>query len=429
MKILLVNTYHYMRSGDCAYNFRLADLLRSKGHEVFFFAMKHPLNQPCAQEKYFVDYIDYAELNGRKNLKNGLQVLSRSIYYGKARSNIRALFEDLKPDIVHIQNLHAHITPSILFEVKKFGLPVFWTVHDYKLVCPNSYNVIDRTGEICEACNGGAFYHAVLNRCKKNSLAASFTASAEAYVHSLLRIRNLVDKFISPSAFLAEKLLSNGFEGSKVEHLPLFLPPEYFDYTPGNEDYVLFFGRLEKTKGISTLLKAAGMARGVRVVIAGRSTPDFQEDYRRFGHGNVRFVGFQSGNELRTLVKNSAAVVVPSIWYENQPFSILESFAFGKPVIASDLGGIKELIGNNERGILFPRNEESALSDAMTRLTTDSGLAARTGLNAFKYAKEYHDQVYHYEHLIRIYEGVRPLSPAERHWEEAGFEERVGSGG
>lgn len=406
-KILLVNTRHYLGGGDSTYTFMLADLLRKNGHEVNFIAMKDPRNFPDSNEDLFISNIDFRSLNENKNPINGLKVLTRVIYSSEAREKFTKLLVRVMPDIVHLQNIHAHITPSIIFEAKKFGIPVVWTLHDYKLVCPNSHFLIDTTGQICEACRGGNFIHAIKNRCKKGSLLASSMASLEAYAHRWMNILDNVDAFLCPSEFLAEKLLENGFLPEKVHHVPLFLTESQFSQQNLKEGYFLFLGKLEPLKGIFPLLEAAKRVPEVKIILAGRVEEPIKSQLPGLLPPNVEYVGMKSGEDLEALRRNAIALVLPSICYENQPLSILEMFGTGKPVIASNIGGMRELIGEGERGLLVEPGSVSGLSDALHWIAAHPSEAARMGTQAQKYVMMYHSSEYHYDRVTSIYDRVQ----------------------
>jgi glycosyltransferase involved in cell wall biosynthesis len=406
MRIVLVNTRHFRGGGDSTYTFNLAELLQSKGHEVAFFAMQDPRNLPDPNADLFVSHIDFRDLNKRKNLITGLQVLRRFIYSTEARWKFRLLLDRFSPDIVHLQNIHAHITPSVIFEAKRRGLAVVWTLHDYKLICPNSHFLIDATGQICEACGKGAYYQPVLKRCKKGSLLASGMAALEAYAHRLMRVCDRVDAFLAPSAFLRNKLLDRGFPPEKVYHLPLFLPSELFHDNDNNEGYLLFLGKLEPIKGIYPLLEACRSIPEIRLILAGRVEEPLASALPGLLPPNAQYVGLMHGEELRQLLYNSVAVVLPSLGFENQPFSILEAFACGKPVIASDLGGMTELVVNRERGLLVPPGNVEALAKAMRWIVGHPTEAHDMGQNAYNYVAKTHQAEHHYQDLIRIYDLV-----------------------
>jgi glycosyltransferase involved in cell wall biosynthesis len=242
MKILLVNTRHHYGGGDSTYTFSLANLLRDRGNDVSFFAMQDKRNLPDPNEDLFVSPIDFREINQVKNLANGIKVLGRVIYSQEARRKFSSMLDRVKPDIVHLQNIHAHITPSIIFEAKQRNLPVVWTLHDYKLICPNSHFLIDVSGKICEACINGVFLNAMLKRCKKDSFLASTMAATEAYAHQLMGVRKKVDAYLSPSTFLMQKLSEGGVR-ERIYHLPLFVSGEFFHRSDQDENYILFFGK------------------------------------------------------------------------------------------------------------------------------------------------------------------------------------------
>lgn len=406
MKILHVNTFHFRGAGDSNSTFNTADLLREHGHTVAFFAMQDKRNLPDPNSDLFVSHIDFKELNRHKNVATGWRVLTRSIYSLEARHKFGAMLDRFKPDIVHLHSIHAYITPSIVFEARKRGLPLVWTLHDYKLICPNSTFQIDSTGEICEACGKSAYYQPILKRCKKDSLLVSCMASLEAYAHRLMRVREKVDTFLSPSTFLMGKLIERGFPRDKVQHLPHFLPKEMFQADDGNAGYLLFLGRLERIKGIHPLLEACQSVPEVNLILAGQAAEPLASELPALLPPNAQYVGFKHGVELQELVQNALAVVVPSLCYENQPNSILEAFACGKPVIASDLGGMMELVIPQERGLLVSPGDVEALAGAMRWMAMNPEKAREMGQTAQRYALDQHGSELHYQRLMGAYAQV-----------------------
>jgi glycosyltransferase involved in cell wall biosynthesis len=404
MRVLLVNTRLYPGGGDSTYAFNLANLLRSKGHGVAFFAMHDQRNVPDPNADLFVSHIDFRELNQRKNLFTAIQVLKRVIYSMEAKNKFRQMLDRFMPDVVHLGNIHAHITPSVIFEAKKHGLPVIWTLHDYKLICPNAHFRIDATGQICEACGKADYYQPVLKRCKKGSRLASCIVSLEAYAHKWMGVRRQVDTFVAASIFLRNKLIEREFPPKKICHLPHFVPKEMFHYNQVNDGYLLFFGRLELIKGIRSLLGACRLIPEVRLMLAGQVEERLGSEIPILLPPNAQYIGMVSDVELPQLLRNALAVVLPSMVYENQPFSILEAFAAGKPVVASDLGGLSELVAHRERGLLVPPGDTEALAKAMRWMITHSSEAKEMGVNAHQYALSHHTPELHYQKLMDIYE-------------------------
>jgi glycosyltransferase involved in cell wall biosynthesis len=407
MRVLLVNTRHYLGGGDSTYTFTLADLLRAAGHEVGFFAMQGARNLPDPNADLFVSYVDFKEMNRGKSLRNGLRVLLRAIYSRQARHKFAMLLDRFKPDLVHLQNLHAHITPSILFEAKCRELPTVWTLHDYKLVCPNSHFLIDQTSRICEACGSGRYYECLLKRCKKGSLSASAMAGLEAAAHRLMGVRGCVDAYIAPSLFLRQKFIQCGFSQAQVVHLSYFIPEEAFACPTAGKGleenpYILFMGKIGILKGVRELLAACRLRPSVRVVLAG-DADEAGTELLRDRAPNAQWVGLKRGEELRRLLRRATALVLPSVWYENQPLSILEAFASGKPVVASRLGGMTELVTHGERGLLVPPGEPEPLSQALEWMLNHPEEAAEMGRKAYNYAIANFQPSVHYERIMALY--------------------------
>ncbi len=406
MNILIVNTRFYPGGGDITYTLNLAGLLREHHHQVAFFAMQDPRNLPDPNAGLFVSHIDFRELNGNKNPLSALKVFYRVIYSIEARQKFRQLIDRFQPDLIHLNNIHSHISPSIIFEAQQWRIPMVWTVHDYRIVCPNSHFLNDRTGEICEACRGRRYFRAMGKRCKKGSLLASALAAAEAYAYQWMRINNRVDAFLSPSSFLRDKLIEYGFSKEKIYHLPLFVNQKDFRSSPSGGDYLFFMGGLEQIKGIYVLLEACRLAPSAQVILAGSGDEPFASQVKASGLKNIEYVGLKHGQDLFDLIDHSLAVVVPSIWYENQPFSILEAFSAGKPVIASNIGGMVEMVSHKERGLLVEPGSSASLAQAFEWAFSNRLKMAEMGSIARQYVLECHSREAHYASLSAIYKKV-----------------------
>ena len=409
MKILIVNTRHFHGGGDSTYSFNLAEMLKNKGHEIAFFAMQDAKNLPDPNADLFVSHIDFKELNGKKNLSSALRVLLRAIYSREARMKFRRLLTRFKPAMVHLHNIHAHITPSVVFEARNQGVPVVWTLHDFKLVCPNSHFLVDASVEVCEACGPDNYLPALWKRCKKGSYLASAMAALEAYGHKLMGVKSLISGFLCPSAFLRGKIIEKGIPEDLVTHLPLFLQDEMFTGAGEDQGYLLFLGKLEPIKGIYPLLQAARQVPDVPLLLAGGLNEPLASRLDTLLPANARYLGMCTREEVKRLLSGARALVLPSIWYENQPFAILEAFAAGKPAIASDLGGMTELV-HGQRGLLVPPGDPKALAAAMAEMGANPDLAQAMGGKARQYAEEYHSAEHHYQQLIRLYQGVLQVS-------------------
>ena len=257
MKILIVNTYHYLRGGESKYALDFADLLQKDGHVVYFFGMKGAKNLPCNEDKYFVSEIDYRDSIKRKKASDAFKVMWKTIYSFEAKRNMSRLLHDIKPDIVHLNTFKPHLTASILPVIYRKNIPMIQTIHTYSHLCPNAsfYN-----GEKpCEECKGKKYFNVVKNKCKKGSLAASLMAYTVAKFNEYLGYDKYISLYIAPSMFLKKKYIDYGFDPYKIINIPNFLNLDSIKPQYSYEDYFLFVGRLEIEKGLFTLIK--GFAR------------------------------------------------------------------------------------------------------------------------------------------------------------------------
>lgn len=411
MNILMVNNYYYHRGGDCTYFFALKKILEDRGHKVIVFAMNHPLNYASEYSKYFVSYINYDEEVKDINISSGLKVLKRTIYSNEARNKIDKLIAAERPDIIHIHNVHHHITPSIFYAIKKYDIPIIWTLHDYTMICPNTSFLSH--GRICEKCKKNKYYWPSIEKCKKDSFSASTVAGCEAVIHKIMGIQDFISVFAASSDFLRNKFIEYGYPEDKVVRLDLCVDIQTSADTEGTsegkEDYFMYVGRLSHEKGIYTLIDAAINVNSCKLKIVG-SGPIMKEliEYARLKDKNnmVEFLGQKNRDELGELYSNAKFIVIPSEWYETAGLVIFEAFKFGKPVIGSRIGGITEFVKDTERGLVFEPGNKEDLSAAIRYLLNNPDLVAEMGENGKKYIEEVHSAETHYEQLMKIYKKV-----------------------
>jgi glycosyltransferase involved in cell wall biosynthesis len=280
-----------------------------------------------------------------------------------------------------------------------------WTLHDFKLLCPE--NSFFSNGTICEKCRGGRFYNCAVNRCKKGSLAASAVAGIEAYVHGAFGWCRRVDRFIAPSVFLKKKFEQFGWTEPRVEFVRNFLP-SLGEAHPGGVGYGVFTGMLRPEKGVKTLLQALALAGNPRFYIAGDGPmrAELTAVAAELELTNTEFLGHLDRAALDRLVRDASFAVVPSEWYENCPYAMLEAMAGGKALIASNLGGMAELVQHDVTGLTFPPRDAAAVAAAIGRLGSDSALAVRLGSAARQFAERELTGVAHYGALRAVYDDV-----------------------
>lgn len=399
MKILLANKYFYLKGGaDCVF-LDSAKLLSNKGHKVIFFSMHHPKNLYSAYEKYFVSNVDYE----KGGIKNKIDSTIKLLYSFEAKRKAEELIKEEKPDVAHLHNIYHQISPSIIHALKKFKVPIVMTLHDYKMVCP-SYSMLS-DGKICESCNNGKYYHCFSKKCVKDSKAKSLLNTIEMYLHhKILHIYDMIDVFISPSMFLKAKLEEMGFKG-KVVHLPNFVNLE--DYEPQydwQENSIVYFGRLSKEKGLFTLIESMkGLNIKLKIIGEGPLKESLESRVRSCGLENIKFTGYKGGDELKDEIRKAMFIILPSEWYENNPRSIIEGFALGKPAIGARIGGIPELVKDNETGLTFEPWNADDLKRKILQLLENPSEISRMGKIARKMVDEEFNPEIHYEKLMKIY--------------------------
>ena len=401
----MVQTFHYRRGGDSTHMFNLSELLSENGHEVVHFAMKHPRNLPSPHSGYFSSEIDFPSLLESGSPASACKVLTKSIYNGEARKKIARLADDTKPDIAHFHNIHGHLTTSIIEPLRKRGIPIVWTCHDYRLVCPNT-SFLSR-GEVCERCLPTRYWNAPLQRCKKGSLPASFVAMLTSCWDRMTGVPRRVDRFITPSRFLRGKMIEGRIDGDKVIAMPNFTDLDIRPHA-GEGDYFIYTGRLSHEKGIDILIRAAGSIEGARLLLVGEGPveEELKEEAEKYGNGRVEFTGFLSGEDFERKVAGARFIVLPSRWYENLPFSIMEAMAAGKPVVATDIGGIPEMVDDGETGLLFPVGNEEALRGCLARMNSDPELRREMGRRGREKAERLYGRARHYESIMEVYDAV-----------------------
>ena len=367
--LISINNYYYRRGGAETIFLEHNQLFDNSGWEVVPFAMQHSKNLPCEWAEYFVDEIEFGEsYSAWEKFKR----IPKVIYSFEARRKLERLIDRVAPDICHVHNIYHHISPSIFGLLAKKGIPTVLTLHDLKLACP-AYKMLTHDG-VCERCKNGKIYNVILHRCVKQSTVLSGLVMIESGVHKLLHTysRN-VDCFVVPSRFVLEKMIEWGWSRERFRHIPNFVDTAGVrpNYSAG--DYFAYIGRLSHEKGVATLVQAAVEA-GVSLQIAGTGPEEqaLRELADRCG-ADVRFLGHLSGELLHNVVRYSRAVVLPSEWYENAPLSLMEAYALGKPVIAARIGGIPELIREEQTGVTYTPASVHELADVLRRFSSLGG--------------------------------------------------------
>ena len=400
MNILLVNKFLYPNGGSETYIFKLGEYLMSQGHQVQYFGMEH--EGRCVGNRVNA-YTSDMDFHGGSKLSK-LTYPIKTIYSIEARKKIRLVLDDFQPDVVHLNNFNYQLTPSIILEVKKYEkdtkrkVKIVFTAHDYQLVCPNHMMNNPNTHENCEKCATGKFVNCTKGKCIHGSTAKSVIGTMEATYWKLRKTYRYIDTIICCSEFMKNKMDMNPLFKEKTIAMHNFIEkPE--EKVTEKKDYVLYFGRFSEEKGIGTLIQVCKELPEVDFIFAG--TGPLEEQLN--GISNIKNVGFQKGKALEKLIREARFSIYPSEWYENCPFSVMESQMYGTPVIGAKIGGIPELIKEEKTGLLFESGNKEELKKKI-RLLWDEGMVLDNMQNncqkvSFATISEYGEQ------MLKIYGG------------------------
>ncbi|MEQ2578814.1 glycosyltransferase family 4 protein [Hominiventricola aquisgranensis] len=406
MKILMINKFLYPNGGSETYIFKLGKALEEHGHEVQYFGMEHTGRCVGNNMNAYTSDMDF-----HKGLKmSKILYPIKTIYSLEARKKIRLILDDFKPDVCHLNNFNYQLTPSIILEIKKWSRQtghkcrIIYTAHDYQLVCPNHMMNNYRSHENCEKCLGGHYYNCVRGNCIHGSKAKSMIGCLEATFWNRKATYKNIDTIICCSEFMKSKLDKSKVLQGRTIALHNFIDAvtiEKEDTTSMNmsDKYCLYFGRFSEEKGIGTLIKACKALPEVRFIFAGTGSMETELN----SVNNIENVGFQTGEKLEILIRQASFTIYPSEWYENCPFSVMESQMYGTPVIGAAIGGIPELIQNQRTGMLFESGNVEELVSCIRELWNEEAKVSEMSENCSQVQFDTVDQ--YYSKLIKIYNG------------------------
>ncbi len=389
MKILIVNKFLYPNGGSETYIFKLGEELRRQGHEVQYFGMEHEGRVVGNDVDLYTSNMDFHTGKLKK-----LTYPFRIIYSKEAYQKMYALMNDFRPDVVHLNNFNFQLTPSVIYAARDWEkkndhkVRILYTAHDYQWICPNHMMMIPLKNELCFKCEGGRFGSCAKQRCIHGSMVKSMLGTFEARFYLRKKAYDLVDVIICPSEFLKSKMetypLWSGKRAVEGRHPRIVMMHNFltgtnvFD-TIGNEakDYVLYFGRYSEEKGVKTLLNVCKELPEVSFKFAGNGPlrPEVES------LDNVTNLGFLHGEELFNTIKRAKLVIFPSEWYENCPYTVMESISCGTPVVASNIGGVPELLKDGVTGELFEPGNKEDLKKHIRGLLSDNEKLERYSAN------------------------------------------------
>ena len=401
MRILLVNKFHYLKGGSEKYYFELGDLLKQHGHEIAFFSMKNDKNIKTNEKEYFVDEID---------LNNGSKLKALDVIYSKKnKRKMLQVIDEFKPDIIHINNFQRQLSESIIEAANEKKVPLVFTAHDVQAVCP-AITMLDSEKNICELCKKGKYFNCIKKRCVKDSMLKSILAALEGEYYRIKKVYNKkIDWIVTPSRFYKQKLVEDGIEENHITAIHNFIELDKYNLDVQDDGYALYIGRLSKEKGVLNLIEAFSSIEDGKLFIAGDGPEKERiQDIIKERHLKDRIIllGYINQEEVKEYLRKARFVVVPSIWYENCPYSVMEALAIGKPVIGANIAGIPELVTDKVNGLLYKYDSISDLEAKMKILYENPELAKQYGKNAKKIAIDNYGKEKYYNQIIDIYNKV-----------------------
>ncbi|MDA9012005.1 glycosyltransferase family 4 protein [Planktomarina temperata] len=402
MKILQINNYHFPRGGSDRYFLNLTRELSYRGHHVQSFA-------PNDQRDTDVEFKTLCQPSGI-DLTNGIP-LRHSLDFFYSLTNRRAIesaIRKFRPNIAHLHIYYGQITPSIIAPLVKMGVPIVQTLHEYKIVCPAQSLI--RNGRSCDACSNQRYWNAIFGRCNRNSVLRSTLSTLEAYTSNYLGAIDSVDRFIAVSHFQKSKLLNMGLPPSKIDVLYNFAdikePP-----SEHSGDHFLFVGRLEKGKGVETLLKSylsyratceAKAVLPLHVVGTGSDEVNLKAVSESLGLGDyVKWLGHKDGADLVDQYRRCRALINPSEFHETFGLTNLEAMSHGRPVLCSNSGAFPEVVRDGIDGYVLPAGAPNAFAERMSKLCPKTAL--KLGKNGFARANLKFSAEEHLKQLEQIY--------------------------
>lgn len=399
MRILQIHNYYATRGGECQVVDDEKRLLESRGHIVDQFARSSAKLAACSFVGKVHDFIGIP-------------------YNSKVGRNLEEYLAQGRPDVVHAHNVFPLLSPSVYSILRRCGVPVVQTVHNYRFLCPAG--TFFTRGQICERCQNKGWEQAIYHRCVRNSAVTSIQyarAIQGMWRRGLLQCG--IHRYIALNQFSLEKLAAAGVPRQRIEVCGNFAS---VIGAPGMSkgDYVLFMGRLSPEKGVRTLLNAAARVSCARIVFAGTGQLQAEVQSAASELKNVDYIGYVTGKEKQRLIARAKAMVVPSEWYENFPISVVESLAMGTPVIASDIGGLPEMVEHGRTGYLCESGSVEEFAEAIERIASDAELSMEMGASALKHAQEKFSAEGHVIRLEEIYAAAMSAAVANSGiWQQA----------
>lgn len=384
MRILRIHNYYQQAGGEDQSFEAEINLLKAHGHEVICFT-KH---------------------NNEINQMSSLSIAQKTIWNQEVYTILTQLIKQEQPDVVHFENTFPLVSPAAYYAAKRLGVPVVQSLRNYRLFCANAYFL--RDGHVCEACLGRSIpWPALYYKCYRNSLQATGIVFLLQTFHRLIKTwQRTIDRYIALTDFARRKYIEAGLPEHKIVVKPNFLVTDP-GIGEGNGHFALFVGRLSKEKGVETLLDAWRSSRiPLPLWIVGDGPLREIVRTASLQNPNIVMLGQQSTREVLTLMKQAKMLIFPSLWFEGLPRVIVEAYAVGLPVLASNIGSMSSLICHEKTGLHFRPGDQEDIIQKVLYLLQNSTLITTIRHNARRYYEENFTSERNYQQLLQIYQSV-----------------------
>jgi len=368
MRVLILHNRYRQYGGEDAVAESETNLLRSHGIEVLHLEADN-------------------DADPRVDLKGALGLALNSHWSGESYNGVLKICREFRPDVAHVHNFWLRLTPAVHTACRDAGVPTVQTLHNFRLFCTNAQ--FQRNGHRCEDCLGRIPWRGVVRRCYRQSFLAS-AAVARMIVSNRSRgtWTEQVNAFIALSEHSRRLFIAGGIPEALIRVKPNFV--EDLDPSrmlPSRATDFAYVGRLSEEKGVASLLSAWALAKlpaPTRLIIAGDGPerPNLEQQAVSLGiSSTVTFLGYRPASEVLSLLGQARAVVMPSLFHECFPRTLVEAMSAGRPVIASTVGALDELV-SSDLGMQFEPLDTEALAQAIRRLHADAALVDRFGAAA-----------------------------------------------
>ncbi len=387
MKVLLVHNEYARPSGEERALHGIIDLLIGRGNSV-------------------VPFISSSERIPQSFVKQ-VGAFFSGIYSFSARRHVSGILASERPELAQLQNLYPLLSPSVLLACRDHRVPVVMRCPNYRLFCPTGLFLSN--GHICEKCLGGGELWCILKNCTGSLPKSIGYALRNAFARVTGMIRRNVTVFVVLSEFQRKRFTDAGIEPGRIEVLPNMAPAPAKEAAAGDGEggFVSFVGRISQEKGIGDFLAAARALPEQRFAVAGDASG--MPEVAAHAPPNVAFCGFLSGAKLAEFYRETRILACCSTWFEGFPNVIAEAMAAGRPVVATRIGSLPEIVDDGVTGLLYEPGNAGELVDKVRRLLADPELCREMGAAGRRKVMAEYSRDRCYERLMRVYQKALDL--------------------